>query len=44
MSGRTSQYNVSGSYANITLPVNKGIYLVQVIGDNLTRTEKVVIK
>ena len=44
MSGRTSQYNVSGSYANITLPVNKGIYLVQVIGDNATRTEKVVIK
>ena len=44
MSGRTSQYNVSGSYANITLPVNKGIYLVQVIGDNVTRTEKVVIK
>ena len=44
MSGRTTQYNVSGSYANISLPVSKGVYLVQVIGDNVTRTEKVVIK
>ena len=44
MSGRTSKYNVSGSYANITLPVSQGVYVVQVIGDNLTRTEKVVIK
>lgn len=44
MSGRTTQYNVSGSYANITLPVSKGVYLVQVIGDNVTRTEKVVLK
>lgn len=44
MSGRTTQYNVSGSYANISLPVSKGVYLVQVIGDNVTRTEKVVLK
>jgi hypothetical protein len=44
MSGRTQRYDVSGSYANITLPVSQGVYVVQVIGDNLTRTDKVVIK
>ena len=44
MSGRTMRYDVSGNYVNVNMPVNKGIYLVQVIGDNATRTEKVVIK
>jgi hypothetical protein len=44
MSGRTSQYNVDGYAANLRLPVTQGVYVVQVIGDNATRTEKVVIK
>ena len=44
MSGRTQRYDVSGSYANITLPVSQGVYVVQVIGDNLTRTDKVIVK
>lgn len=44
MSGRTMRYDVSGSAVNLQLPVAGGVYLVQVIGDNATRTEKVVIK
>ena len=44
MSGRTMRYDVSGNYVNVNMPVNKGIYLVQVIGDNATRTDKVIVK
>lgn len=44
MTGRTMRYDAEGTVATIQLPVVDGIYLVQVIGDNATRTEKVVIK
>ena len=44
MSGRTMRYNVKGYSASIKLPVPNGVYLVQVIGDKLTRTEKVILK
>lgn len=44
MTGRTMQYNVTGNYASLNLPVAQGVYMVQVIGDNATRTEKVILK
>ena len=44
MSGRTMRYNVNGYSASIKLPVPNGVYLVQVIGDKLTRAEKVILK
>ena len=44
MSGRTMKYEASGSYTTLKLPVMQGVYLVQVIGDKLTRNEKVIIK
>jgi hypothetical protein len=37
-------YDVNGYSATLNLPVAKGIYLVHVIGDKLTRTEKVILK
>ena len=44
MAGRTMRYDASGNFAELQLPVSQGVYLVQVIADNVTRTEKVVIK
>lgn len=44
MSGRTMRYDVSGSAVHLQLPVAGGVYLVHVIGDNATRTEKVILK
>lgn len=44
MAGRTMRYDASGNFAELKLPVSQGVYLVQVIADNATRTEKVVIK
>ena len=44
MSGRTMRYDVSGSAVHLQLPVAGGVYLVHVIGDNATRTEKVIVK
>ena len=44
MAGRTMRYDASGNFAELQLPVSQGVYLVQVIADNATRTEKVVIK
>ena len=44
MTGRTMRYDAEGTVATIQLPVVDGIYLVQVIGDNATRTEKVILK
>ena len=44
MSGRTMRYNVKGYSTSIKLPVPNGVYLIQVIGDKLTRTEKVILK
>ena len=44
MTGRMTRYDASGSYAELKLPVAQGVYLVHVIGDKLTRTEKVIVK
>lgn len=44
MAGRTQAYEVSGAYARLRLPVAQGVYLVQVIAENATRSEKVVLK
>lgn len=44
MAGRTMKYDVSGNFAELRLPVAQGVYLVKVIGDNATRTEKVILK
>ena len=44
MTGRTVQHNASGNAASLRLPVVQGVYLVQVIGDKVTRTEKVILK
>jgi hypothetical protein len=44
MAGRTMRYDASGNFAELQLPVSQGVYLVQVIADNATRTEKVILK
>jgi hypothetical protein len=44
MIGRTMQFDASGNSAMLRLPVSQGVYVVQVIGDKLTRTEKVILK
>ena len=44
MTGRTMRYDVSGTAATLNLPVAQGVYLIQVIGDKATRTEKVVLR
>ena len=44
MSGRNSVYNVSGQYVELNLPVTQGVYTVKVIGDNATKTGKVILK
>lgn len=44
MTGRTMQFDASGNSAMLRLPVSQGVYVVQVIGDKLTRTEKVIVK
>lgn len=42
--GKTMTYKASGYYENIKLPVPMGVYIVQVIGDTASRTEKVILK
>ena len=42
--GKTMTYKASGYYENIELPVPMGVYIVQVIGDTASRTEKVILK
>jgi hypothetical protein len=44
MAGRHQVYQVSGRYVVLSLPLNSGIYVVQVIGDNATKTEKIQVK
>ena len=44
MAGKTMSYKASGYSTNIKLPVPKGVYLIQVIGDKANRTEKVILK
>ena len=44
MAGRYQVYSVSGRYVVLSLPVNDGIYVIQAIGDNASRTEKIQVK
>lgn len=44
MVGRAIKYNVSGSSTELYLPNTTGVYIVRVVGDKLTRTEKVIVK
>ena len=44
MSGKTAAFRVSGQYANIDLPVAKGVYTVNVIADKASKTGKVILK
>ena len=44
MAGKTISYKASGFSTSLKLPVPKGVYLVQVIGDTANRTEKVILK
>jgi hypothetical protein len=44
MAGHTGSYVVEGNVAEIQMPVSQGVYLVHVVCDNLTRSEKVILK
>lgn len=44
MTGRTMEYKAFGNAAMLRLPVLQGVYVIQVVGDKLTRTEKVIVK
>ena len=44
MVGRAIKYNVSGSSTELYLPNTTGVYILRVVGDKLTRTEKVIVK
>ena len=44
MTGKTITYQASGYSASLKLPVSIGVYMVHVIGDTATRTEKVILK
>jgi hypothetical protein len=44
MAGRHQVYTVSGKYVVLSLPLNNGIYMIQAIGDNAVKTQKVQIK
>jgi hypothetical protein len=44
MAGRHQVYQVSGRYVVLSLPLNSGIYVVQAVGDNATKTEKIQVK
>ena len=41
MAGRSQVYNVSDNYAQINLPVEAGVYTINVIGDKSSRVEKI---
>lgn len=44
MTGRTVGYKASGYSAVVELPVAQGVYMINVIGDTASRTEKVILK
>ena len=44
MAGRTMKYEANGNFVELQLPVAQGVYMVHVIGDNATKTEKVILK
>jgi hypothetical protein len=41
MAGRSQVYNVSDNYAQINLPIEAGVYTINVIGDKSSRVEKI---
>ena len=43
MAGRSQVYNVSDNYAQINLPIEAGVYTINVIGDKSSRVEKIKI-
>ena len=44
MAGRTMQFDVRGYAVSLNLPVSQGVYMIHVVGDGGSRTEKVVLK
>ena len=42
--GKTVEYKAMGNFKDIVLPSVQGVYVIQVIGDKLSRTEKVIVK
>lgn len=44
MSGRTSVYPAAGHYAKLILPLAQGVYVVNVLGDNASEQQKIVVK
>ena len=44
MAGRTMKFDVRGYAVNLNLPVSQGVYMIHVVGDGGSRTEKVVLK
>ena len=44
MAGHTVGYKASGYSAVVELPVVQGVYMINVIGDTASRTEKVILK
>ena len=42
--GRVIPFEAKGNYAKIQIPNAMGVYIVQVIGDKASRTEKVILK
>ena len=44
MTGKTVEYKAVGNNALLRLSVAPGAYIVKVVGDKLTRTEKVILK
>lgn len=44
MLGRTSVYSAAGHYAKLILPLAQGVYVVNVLGDNASEQQKIVVK
>lgn len=42
--GRVIPFEAKGNYAKIQIPNAMGVYIIQVIGDKASRTEKVILK
>jgi hypothetical protein len=42
--GRVVPFEANGNYAKIQIPNAMGVYIIQVIGDKASRTEKVILK
>ena len=42
--GRVIPFEANGNYAKIQIPNAMGVYIIQVIGDKASRTEKVILK